>query len=299
MISIIICTYNRDKFLADCLKSLTNQTLDTSKFEVIIINNKCTDMSDVIIRDYMNKYSSINWKYFFEDKQGLSYARNRGIAEAKGNVIAFLDDDAIACANYAEYLLEQFQLSDFDAGGGKIIPKWEVEKPKWMNRFLLPLVSVIDLGNKQKQFKRRKYPIGANMFLKRNTIETIGIFNPSLGRIGKSLLGGEEKDIFNRIKNSGQIIGYFPEIWVYHIIPKERTEVGFIKSQALGIGASERIRTIESNVSIIRPLIIEFLKWIATIILSIYYLLLLRSSSSIMLIRFRWWVSKGLLHKHI
>ena len=100
-------------------------------------------------------------------------------------------------------------------------------------------MSIIDLGNEVKLFKGSKYPIGANMGVSKGVIDRIGMFNESLGRTGTSMLGGEEKDFFFRIKEAGIPIYYYPKMLVHHVIPAKRLTVEFIKKQAEGIGVSE------------------------------------------------------------
>ncbi|MEL6321748.1 MAG: glycosyltransferase family A protein, partial [Cyanobacteria bacterium J06626_14] len=81
LISLIVCTYNRDKFLDDCLASISEQSLNKEHFEVILVNNNSTDGTADIIKKYEDR-NYPNWRFFVEKQQGLSYARNRGMAEA-------------------------------------------------------------------------------------------------------------------------------------------------------------------------------------------------------------------------
>ncbi|MFA9390566.1 MAG: glycosyltransferase [Prolixibacteraceae bacterium] len=294
-ISLIICTYNRDKFLPLCLAALTRQDCSVDDFEIILINNNSTDTTDQICHNFLEQNKKIHFNYFIETKQGLSVARNRGIAESIGKVISFIDDDAIICDNYVSNLLKHFLSSDLMAGGGKILPKWETQAPIWINKYLLPLFSLIDMGEKQKPFTGKRYPIGANMFFKKEIFDEIGLFNEELGRTGKNMMGGEEKDIFNKIKAKNHQINYFPDIWVYHIIPDERTTVSFVRKQAYGIGLSEKVRTSDSLKNRSLSIVSEGMKWGATLLIVLAHLFNLRFSSAIMLIRFRYWVTSKLL----
>ncbi|MBN2165266.1 MAG: glycosyltransferase [Marinilabiliaceae bacterium] len=295
MISIIICTYNREQFIKRCLDSLAIQSVGAGLFEIIFVNNNSTDSTEIIFNEFEKEHPDLNITYCIESRQGLSHARNRGISEAKGDVLAFLDDDAIASKDYVKYLSDQFLPSKYSSGGGKILPLWETKKPHWMSKFLLPLVSVIDLGNKTKGFPSGKFPVGANMFFRRKIFEQVGTFNTDLGRIGKNMLGGEEKDLFNRIRNKKNSIGYFPSIEVHHIIPEERTTIDFVKKQALGVGLSEKIRTKDRSLKYIIRLLLELMKWGATLVLSFFYFILMHFSKALMLIKFRYWVTSSFL----
>jgi len=297
MISVIVCTYNREKLLASCIDSLVNQDCPPGDYEIILINNCSTDNTEQLCLKRLHKYPGLQIRYFLETKQGLSNARNRGIKESMGNVITFIDDDAFADKDYIHNLKKTFRTSGVAAGGGKILPNWEKKRPKWISRFLLPLVSVLNMGDQIIAFKRNEYPIGANMFFRKSLFEKTGFFDPMLGRSLKNMLGNEEKDLFIKIKKLGFEICYFPNITVHHYIPEERTKISFIKKQALGIGQSERIRTRLNKKERIRVFFNEIIKWGGSIVLSLYYILLFNPQKAKMLILFRYWVSKGIFSK--
>jgi len=297
MISVIVCTYNREKLLASCIDALVNQNCHPGDYEIILINNCSSDNSEQVCLKSIQQHPNLQIRYFLETKQGLSNARNRGIRESMGNVITFIDDDAFADKDYIYNLKKDFRTSGMAAGGGKILPHWEKKRPKWMSRFILPLVSILDMGDQIIAFKGNKYPIGANMFFRKGLFEKAGFFDPMLGRNLKNMIGNEEKDLFFKIKKLGYEICYFPKITVHHYIPEERTKISFIKKQALGIGQSERIRTRLNKKERLRVFFNEIIKWGGTIVLSFYYFLLLDTQKAKMLILFRYWVSKGLLKK--
>lgn len=298
MISVIVSTYNREKYLVNCLNSVVAQNASKEDWELIIVNNKSTDSTAIIIKNFVEEHKSKNVLTFLETNQGLSYARNRGVKEASGNYFVFIDDDAFLDINYIKEL--KTYLNNYNnemlAFGGKIKPFLEAPLPNWMTKYLMPLMSVIDLGNEVKLFKNSKYPIGANMGFSKALLDKVGLFNVKLGRSAKNLMGGEEKDLFFRIKELGAPIYYFPNVFVHHVIPESRLNLKFIKNQALGIGISEKIRTKnEGTTNYIYRIIIELYKWIATIFLSLLFLIKIQPAKSKMLIKFRYWVSKGLL----
>ncbi|NPA68473.1 MAG: glycosyltransferase [Chlorobi bacterium] len=294
-VSIIVCTYNRDDVIGDCLESLQNQTAGKDDFEVLIINNNSTDGTEKICSDFLNKQNNTNFKYFTEKKQGLSFARNRGIRESGGNIISFIDDDAVACKEYADEVINFFsEYKHADALGGKILPEYETGRPAWMSVFLEPIMSVIDLGDKVKEFPKNKFPVGANMIIKKEVFEKTGVFNENLGRTGKNMLGGEEKDLFYRIKNAGGKIYYSPKPWVFHQIPDSRLTKQFVKKQALGIGYSEKIRSLNTGkAEFLKSVLKETAKWFAVLLLFVFYSAGFKFSKAEMIVFFRYWVSKG------
>jgi glucosyl-dolichyl phosphate glucuronosyltransferase len=294
MISIVVCTYNREKYLPKMLESVANQNCAKTDFELILVNNKSIDNTASICEDFGVEQEDINYHYFLETQQGLSYARNRGIKESKGEFVVFIDDDAFLEENYIKELKQYLRNTPELVGfGGKIYPFLECELPVWMSKYLSTLMSIIDLGGEVKLFSGSKYPIGANMGVSRKVIDKIGVFNESLGRTGTSMLGGEEKDFFFRIKEAGIPIYYFPKMLVHHVIPAKRLTVEFIKKQAEGIGFSEKLRTKKSG-EFLKRSILELYKWGGTFGLFSIYLIKGQPSKGVMLIKFRWWISQGL-----
>ena len=281
MISIIVCTYNRDKYIYNVLKS-NNSTDDTEK--------EC-------IR-FQSDYPEVKFRYFLETAQGLSFARNRGIKESRGEILLFLDDDSFVQKDYLVNLVRNLEdYPDADAFGGKITPLFESGvTPEWLAKWNKSWISAIDLGNRVKLFKKGKYPIGANMGIRRSCLEAVGDFNTKLGRSRKNLMGGEEKDIFNRIRNQGGKIYYFPDVEVQHIIPPSRTTKEFICKMGEGIGMSERIRTLDiSRWSYMKRLFMELVKWGGTLVLWLGFALKGQFKKGNMLVVFRKMVTKGLL----
>ena len=281
--------------------SIANQTADKASYELIIINNNSKDQSHDIISDFISKqHQAIQCSYFIEQNQGLSFARNRGINEASGNFYVFIDDDAFIEETYVTNLqtyLKQYGV-DSIGFGGKIVPFLESALPNWMSSFLMPLMSVIDKGEIVSEFSHRHYPIGANMGMSKKAIDEVGDFNVALGRVGKNLMCGEEKDLFIRMKHAGFRILYFPKIVAHHVVPDSRLTIGFIKQQALGIGISEIIRVNkEAGFSPLKRWLLELYKWIGSFGLFFIYLFKGQLSKGIMVIKFRWWVSIGMIRK--
>ena len=157
-------------------------------------------------------------------------------------------------------------------------------------------VSAIDRGDKVHVFPTNKFPIGANMGIKREVIEKVGMFNIELGRIGNNLLAGEEKDLFNRIREVGYEILYFPNIGVKHCIPGRRTTREFVERLAYGVGVSERIRTRNiGTCAYVKRFLMEMIKWSGTLVLWCQYLLKGQKAKGDILLLFRHHVTKGLV----
>jgi len=298
MISVIICTYNRSNYLYKTLESIAENKISVDEYEILLVDNNSTDDTVAISDRFHKEFPHIRYIYVKEEKQGLSHARNRGIQESRGDVLVFIDDDARMHSEYFRYLkIYVDQYPEMMAFGGRILPVYESRKePSWLSPFLKPLVSALDKGDFVKTFSKSSYPIGANMGFRRSCIEQIGGFNTALGRSKKNLMGGEEKDICARIRQTGAVILYLPKISVDHIIPDSRTTMEYVRNVAYGIGKSEKIRCV-GFVPFLLCLCKEIMKWFASILLWLYYMITFRFKKANALLIFRWNVSKGLISK--
>lgn len=296
-ISVIICTYNRDRYLYRTLESAVQNAVQACRYEIIVIDNNSTDHTVAEYKRFCEDYPDVTCRYFLETQQGLSYARNRGVSESKGEILLFIDDDAFMRKGYLNGLILDMEMyPDASAFGGKITPLYENHIiPKWMSKWTTIWVSAIDKGDRVCLFHGTSYPIGANMGFRREVIPKEG-FNTSLGRCGDNLMGGEEKDLFRRIKAAGHKIFYFPDLEVRHVIPEKRTTYEYIRNLALGIGRSERVRTLGlSRLSYARRLLAEGVKWGASLLLYVWFLFRGQVSKGYALLYFRWYVTKGLV----
>ncbi|MEM9325383.1 MAG: glycosyltransferase [Bacteroidota bacterium] len=297
MISVIVCTYNRAPYIGKCLRHLADQTASKTSYEVIVIDNNSTDQSSELIKEAIQRHQNTTIRYYLETTVGLSHARNRGIKESSGRVLAFVDDDAFAAPKYVAEVDRYFaDHPEVVAVGGKIVPVYEEEAPAWMTHYLLPLVAAVDMGSSSKPYPRNKFPIGANMAFRSSVFEEIGNFNPALGRIANELGAGEEKDLFLQLRAGGGLIHYAPEILVRHIIPAKRLEESYIRRMGQGVGRSERQRlTTKPTGQVFRKIVSEMVKTIGTIVLFIAYALQGRLQAATMLVKFRFWVLQGLI----
>lgn len=301
MISVIICTYNRDKYIYNVLQSLAQGTLGTDRYEIVLVDNNCTDNTRREVDRFCMDYPQVTLRYSVETSQGLSHARNRGIKESKGDLLVYVDDDATVNTEYLSTYAQWFDEHDeTDAAGGPIIPHYETgSEPKWMTYFIKRLLTgYLYFGSKPGPFPGENYPGGGNAAYRSKVFETVGLYNVELGRNGDNLGGGEEKDIFDKMKREGMQFVYLPGAILYHSIPGYKLEPDYFNRLTTGIGQSERARTLRmGKKSYRRRLLSEFKKWCATIVLWCFYLITLRPQRGNMLVKFRRNVTKALLGK--
>lgn len=235
LLSVVVCTFNRSGLLLKCLESLDNQTLPKDEYEVIIVDNNSTD-------DTMTKIISFicdktNFRLVSEKKQGLSYARNRGYVEAKGEFVAYIDDDAIAKENWAEKILLCFQTADPcpDAVGGKIEPIYEKCPPSWF----LEEFEIRSWGDNKLFLPQRiaKYGFsGSNMAFRKQMLEEYKGFSESYGMVGGKMRMGEDTEFFFRIHKKHKNFFYDPDLVVYHWTPEKNLKASNIVRRAYNSG---------------------------------------------------------------
>ncbi|WKK79850.2 glycosyltransferase [Marivirga arenosa] len=295
MISVIVCTYNRQEYIGECLKHLAKQSASAEKYEVLIIDNNSRDQTADISKEFVANHPELNVHYHCEMNQGHTFARNRGITEAKGEILSFIDDDAFVDYHFIEAIDNYFkQHAEVSAIGGKILPVYEGKHPKWMSKYLLTLVSALDMGEQVRKFTGAKFPIGANMAFRAKVFEKYGKFNTDLGRRGSELEGGDEKEVFLRLKREKEEIHYVPQVKVDHIIPERRLSMEYIKGLGVGVGTSEKRRVVKSGLAeVIKKFISETIKVGGTLVLFFLYSLQGKFAQAWMLLKFRFWVLKG------
>lgn len=297
--TIVTCTYNRAAMLSDTLQSLALLQFDNSKFEVILVDNNSTDDTQQVFYRFAEKYPGVNFRYVKELNQGLSFALNRGIEEAKGEYICFIDDDEAVDRVYLKRLDSYLSLNpQIKYAASRIVPLYEGGEPKWMSAFTQRLIGgYFNAGDRIKKLGKGKYPGTGHTIIKKSLYDRFGKYNTNLGRKGKGLMGAEDKDMAFRLLNGGVECYYLP-IPVFHQIPAEKLTDDFFDRLTYSIGKSERIRTQHRSTSAYAErLFDEAIKWAASCILCLFYLIKLQPSKGFRLLRFRWNVSKGLLGK--
>ena len=240
-ISAVICTYNRADYLGKAIQSLVDQSLDKDQYEIIIVNNRSTDNTeDVVCKDFAHV---TNLRYFYEPIQGLSQARNTGTDKSQGKYVAFLDDDAIACDEWLERIVNAFENSELPLGsvGGKIDPIWEIPRPTWLSDEVLLLLTVLDWFDKPTILEPQYWLAGANIAFPKFLLNEMGGFQVELGRKGNNLLSNEETVMREDIERAGYKCLYDPEIYVQHHVPAERVNKKWFMRRRLWGGISQAV----------------------------------------------------------
>lgn len=238
-ISVIICTYNRASILADTLKSYTTLEQNTAcEAELLIVDNNSNDETRRVVDQFIVQYPET--RYVFEPQSGLSYARNTGIRESRGDIIVFVDDDVFFDSCWLKAVVHIFRdYPEASCMGGKSIPQFESGRPDWSTDMLMNFYGSTNSGDAIKWMVYPEFPYGLNMAFKRDVFSQIGLFNPHLGRKKKNLSSNEEKEIFWRVNQAGFRVIYTPKALLYHRIPADRARKEWILARCYWQGASD------------------------------------------------------------
>jgi glycosyltransferase involved in cell wall biosynthesis len=293
-LSLVIATYNRAEQLMVTLGSVAMQSAAPETWECIVVDNNSSDDTRQRIVAFAKQHSRLNIRYIFEKNQGLSHARNAGITASCGDIVAFIDDDERIVEEFITAYIELFdQHPDAMAAGGKIIAEYSTGRPRWMSHYTeQPIANPMDYSESVRLFPTGRIPGGGNMAMRRRLFDTVGVFNTTLGRTGKRLLGGEESDLFERIARLEYRVYYAPRAVMYHIIPAEKLTRDYFVRLATNTGISQRTRA-EQNNRLAKLYIGELMKWAATLLLCLTH----RPAQSHYLILMRWYISKGIFSR--
>jgi glycosyltransferase involved in cell wall biosynthesis len=301
-ISVVICTYNRATYIQDAMDSLYHQTIAKNLYEIIIVNNNSSDNTIDVCNDWISAHPDAHYAFYNEAKQGASYARNTGAALANGNLLCFMDDDAIAESDYLERIIYFFEEHPNAGGlGGRIIPKYIPEEPKWMSYYVSSMVGNFDYSSTVAIFSANKYPLESNMIIRKTDFEAVHGFNVDLpGVVGTLRIGGEGKDFFFKLKALGRVIYYDPAIRVQHVVETAKLTKEYMYRVASGMGRGEKVRTLKiSNRAYLKKIVEYFIKLGAAVVLGFKYLLQGHPAQFWPIIQFRIDTLKGLLDRKI
>jgi glycosyltransferase involved in cell wall biosynthesis len=231
LISVVICTYNRATIIGDAIISVINQTIDRELVEIIIVDNGSTDNTRQVIEKYYSN-NPINIHYVIEPSHGLSTARNTGASMAQGEIIAYIDDDAIAEPEWLIKLLEVYEYhKDAWIVGGKIKINWEVQPPEWLHPAFWGFLGQLEISDCVKPIKLPERIGGGNFSIRRDALQAIGQFSTKFGRNETNLLSGEEVELMHRVEQKGGKIYYTPHAIVWHLGSKNRMQKRFFKQR--------------------------------------------------------------------
>jgi GT2 family glycosyltransferase len=233
-LSVVVCSYNRYALVTDSANAIeTSSSFDPETMELIIVENTPPARRQ--------KFSlGPHARVVICDETGLSNARNAGIAAAEGEIVAFVDDDAIVHDDWCGAVIAAFRDHPrAQVCGGRTEPSFSGETfPIWYYNELAYYLSCIDWGPKSHPLEPGQWIVGANMAFRKSVFDTIGLFDPALGRKGEaSLLSNEEIAMLRKVGH--EKVYYIHNMVVDHIIPDERISLGWFRKRVFWQAVSD------------------------------------------------------------
>jgi glycosyltransferase involved in cell wall biosynthesis len=230
-ISVIVATYNRARLLDECLQHIARQRFEAGD-EIIVVDNGSSDDTAAVLAAHQ-RTSPVPLRTLVEPAAGKSRALDRALEAARGDVLAFTDDDVNVCEGWLDAIRDAMSDGRLALVGGPVRPRWQCQPPRWLRlggegygRLAAPL-ALLDYGPLPAPLGSRT-ALGANLAVRREVIERLGGFASHLGKLRGTLLSGEDHELCQRIQAAGLSTAYWPAARVSHWVPVERTHLGYL-----------------------------------------------------------------------
>jgi glycosyltransferase involved in cell wall biosynthesis len=257
------------------LQSLQSQTFPADLFEVLVIDNGSTDNTKQVAELFQQQVGNI--RYFFDPTPGLHVGRHLGMKMAKSDILVYADDDIEAFSTWIEGVAEAFFDEKVVLVGGKNLPKFETEAPKWISKMWetnrqgfksIGALSILDLGDNVKEIS----PLlvyGCNYSIRKSVLIEAGGFHPD--GMPQQLIryrGDGETHVSMYIQNKGYKTIYAPKATIYHLVPSKRMTEDYFCLRAFNQGVSDSYTNTRSQLSTSK---INITKMIRSLFKSIFY----------------------------
>jgi len=254
MFSVVVPTYSNSATLKATIESLLAQQTSIS-YEIIIVDNNSTDDTALLVGRFADRVNP-EVRYLLETTQGSSAARNAGVAAARGEIVAFTDDDCIPQPDWLESLAAVYAAySSAWSMGGRIVLDLPTDSPAWFHltsprydttRFF----AALDLGEGVVKLEIPQALWTANLSVRRRVFSEIGMFNTALGVTKSSRLAAEDLELCHRIHRSGGAIYYSGRATVRHRVHKSRLTKKYFRLCAYWGGRANAHALIRNRLSL-------------------------------------------------
>ncbi|MDD5370311.1 MAG: glycosyltransferase family 2 protein [Anaerolineaceae bacterium] len=234
-VSVIVCAYTEDRWndLVAAVDSLQKQSVPPGEIIVVV------DHNPALLARVCGELGGITG-IENQEQRGLSGARNSGIRVARGSVLAFMDEDAVAASDWIERLQSGYQQPEVVGVGGAILPHWLSARPAWFPVEFDWVVGCTYRGMPEDATPVRNL-IGCNMSFRREVFEAVGGFRVGMGRVGTLPVGCEETELCIRSHQRLHpgILLYEPTARVHHRVPAHRANLRYFLSRCYSEGISK------------------------------------------------------------
>jgi len=247
-VSVNVCTYNRHRLLRHALESLLAQQLDdTVRYEIIVVDNNSTDETRQVVDEFIGRGHQ-HLRYVFEQRQGLSYARNAAVEAARAPILAFTDDDVRVAPTWVQTIKRSLDHHpEVDCVGGKIVPRWPAPPPVWLTERHWGPLAIVDYGDQPfyVSMENQLCLLTANMAIRKEVLEGIGRFQPQLQRVQNRVGSMEDHELLIRLWKGQRQGMYVPELVVAADITMDRLDKTYHRRWHFGHGYFYAIARLE------------------------------------------------------
>ncbi len=246
-VSVVLCTHKISETLSDCMEALCNQSEKSENFEIVFVNNNFRDRElKEFVQETKKKYGDVEINYITAPQKGLSFARNCGMWEAKGEIVLYVDDDSIASPNLISETIKSFEgREDLGTCGGQVLLTVPKEAEELVTEKTIGLWSNLSIEGKGFRYAKDygDFPYGANFAVRNSCLRMIGGFRCNYGRVGNNFAGGEETLVCFMMEQINMRVGLNADSVVEHRVSPDRFTLEHIeKTTCSGIMTQYRLR---------------------------------------------------------
>jgi glucosyl-dolichyl phosphate glucuronosyltransferase len=248
--TVIIPSYRRPQSLVKVLRAVAAQSAARDRYEVLVVDNNSRDETPDVVATFSASHTEVTLHYFLEPLQGVSNARNRGITEAQGQILCFLDDDSPPDVLWLETLLAAFDDQRVGCAGGPSVLDYQgLERPAWLEGDLQGLLSGYGLPYRQPTALSAfsEFPLGCNVAFRRQIFAELGRLRTDLDRCGGEVLAAGDTEMVARVHRAGWLVLYVPGAKVNHLVEPERIEKPYLYRIGKGLAKSHVILTADTG----------------------------------------------------
>jgi glycosyltransferase involved in cell wall biosynthesis len=239
-VSVVIPTYNRPAMLREAVESVLDQESSRS-FEIVIVDNNSQDDTRAVAQSLVEQHggSAGKLRYVFESRQGNAHARNTGVEAARGDIVAFIDDDVTVERNWLKSFADVLDTrSELSFVGGPVLPRWDGTPPQWLTPEHWAPLALLDYGPRELPIddKDLRGLITANIAFRRSVFEAAGGFLPNLQRVKNRIGSLEDHEFILRVCRSGKRGLYLPGMIAMGAVETERLSKAYHRRWHTGHG---------------------------------------------------------------
>jgi glycosyltransferase involved in cell wall biosynthesis len=241
LVTIVLPTYRRPDALEHALAGIAAQADAPFPWEIVVVDNAGDGAVARTVATW-HVASALDARCVTEARPGASHARNRGIAEARGEVIAFVDDDVVPRPGWLAAITAPIFAGRCDATGGKVVLDESVPRPAWLaDDRVGGYLTAFDPADNERDARPDEWLVTANAAFRATLLRDVGGFDTRLGPKGGSPMVNDDLVLFRRCLEQGASVRFVPTAVVVHELPPSRLRPRYLLRRAYAQGRSDWI----------------------------------------------------------